>query len=220
MPVQTLNPTISLDASERDNSVASFASVLQRALGEAAWASLAPAIRLRFAGCLSAKRGLLFTGTMQWVYCSPLGALLMKLLRRFCILPATCVRDSQFSFHIGMANGQIVKQRNYQMAGQPDFEFRSRFADSPRLYEEFAGGIGMYLALAVKQRALLFRDQGYFWRFRRWRLHVPGWLAVGHFELLHRNIDQQRYQIVIRVAHPLFGTLFYQRGEFQREESV
>jgi hypothetical protein len=61
--------------------------------------------------------------------------------------------------------------------------------------------------------ALLFADDGYFVRImdRRWRL--PAWLAA-RFELLHKSIDADRFQVLLRVSHPLFGTLFYQRGEF------
>lgn len=197
--------------------VQSFASVLRNHLGERAWSELAPDIRARFATYISEEQHLLFAGRMQWVYCSPIGALLMRLLRRFSILPAMCARDCDFDFDIGMDAGEIVKQRRYALDADRQFVFRSRFSDLPQLHEEFAGGIGMYLDLAVKHGALLFRDRGYFWRWRHWRLRLPRWLNVGRFELLHRNIDSRRYQIIIRVAHPLLGTLFYQRGEFYRE---
>jgi hypothetical protein len=212
-------PAASTAATATICAVQSFASVLRNQLGEQAWSELAPDIQARFAMYISAEQRLLFVGKMQWVYCSPIGALLMRLLRRFSILPSICARDCDFEFDIGMHAGDIVKQRRYALAAGQQFSFRSHFSDLPRLHEEFAGGIGMYLELAVTRGALLFRDRGYFWRFRHWRLRLPRWLSVGRFELLHRNIDSRRYQIIIRVAHPLLGTLFYQRGEFCRQDT-
>jgi hypothetical protein len=217
MSIQSMTHEVAATHNNAACAVQSFASILRRALGERGWSELAPDIRTRFATYLSEQRGLLFSGRMQWVYCSPIGALLMRLLSRYSILPSVCTRDSEFAFHICLMDGQISKQRRYALDSQQQFVFRSRFNELPQLHEEFAGGIGMYLKLAVKRSDLLFRDQGYFWRFLHWRLRLPHWLSVGRFELLHRNIDSERYQIVIRVAHPLFGTLFYQRGEFRRE---
>ena len=95
--------------------------------------------------------------------------------------------------------------------------FDIRFELRPFLHEEFTGGIGVHLTLAEKLSALLFHNRRYFLRLLRWRLPLPQWLAVGRFELLHRNIDRRYFQIIIRVAHPLFGTLLYQRGEFRLE---
>lgn len=98
-------------------------------------------------------------------------------------------------------------------AGSP-FTFTSVFAQTPKVHEEFTGGLGMYLKLLVKNGSLLFRDQGYFFRFGKWRIPIPRWLSVGSFELLHRNINERRFQVIIRITHPLLGVLFYQRGEF------
>ncbi len=197
--------------------VASFGAMLHRALGDHAWGALESAIVSRFSASISAQRTLSFKGTMQRVYCSPVGYMIAKIIKRFAILPDTCAQNSEFTFTIGLKNGEIHKQRAYQLDDNRHFIFTSRFSDQPRLHEEFGGGIGMYLHLLVKRKALLFRDQGYFLRIRAWRLYLPRWLTVGHFDLLHRNIDAHRFQIIIRVVHPLLGTLFYQRGEFSKE---
>lgn len=197
----------------------SFAAVLRCGLGEYAWSKLEPAIGARFSPYLSEDRPLHFIGTMQWVYCSPFGAAIARIVRRFSILPDTCARDTEFDFIIGVHNGEILKQRCYELGRRGRFTFTSLFREQPRLHEEFGGGIGMYLGLTVNRGALLFRDRGYFLRIGRWRLPLPRWLTVGRFELLHRNIDERRFQIIIRVAHPFLGTLFYQRGEFRTRQS-
>lgn len=191
-----------------------FADMLRSAMKESDWAQLHPSIKARFAAVLPVKGVLGFEGIMHWVYCSPPGALIARVLRPFSILPDICSRQSRFDFNIFRRGGVVMKQRRYQLAGRDPFIFTSIFSEHPALHEEFAGGIGMYLQLAEEQGALIFRDRGYFLRLGRWRIQLPRWLTVGSFELLHRNIDAQRFQVIIRVAHPLFGTLFYQRGEF------
>lgn len=195
--------------------VKSFGEVLRTEMGEPGWRQLQQDIISRFNVYVSEDKALTFTGKMQWVYCSPIGSIIAKVIKPFSILPDLCARGADFTFDIGLHDGEISKQRGYEL-GKQQFIFKSLFKDSPRLHEEFNGGIGMYLKLLVKRGSLLFRDQGYFFRIKSWRLSLPRWLTVGYFDLLHRNIDEQRFQIIIRVVHPLFGTLFYQRGEFER----
>jgi len=193
-----------------------FGKMLRNELGKHSWAKLEPAIAERFTVCENHDNSIRFTGTMHWVYCSPMGAIIAKLIKRFSILPDMCARNAAFFFNINMYKGSIAKQRGYNLGERRHFTFTSTFGDQPCLHEEFKGGLGMYLRLAVKRGALLFRDNGYYLRVKNWRIPLPRWLSVGEFELLHRNIDDQHFQIIIRVAHPLLGTLFYQRGEFER----
>ena len=193
-----------------------FARLLRADLGDRAWSRLMPAIRSRFVANPQRDRPLRYRGRMQWVYCSPLGALIGGLLRRFAILPDRCARDAAFEFTIVGRGNALAKRRSYAIGGHRPFVFNSRFTGQPDLHEEFSGGIGMRLGLRETDGALLFHDRGYTLRIGKRRLTLPRWLSVGRFELLHRNIDQRRFQIIIRVAHPLLGTLFYQRGEFHQ----
>lgn len=216
MPPQSaslLLPTHPFDATDNKNI---FCSILRTSLGEQAWRKLSPEIVSRFNAHLSEAHSMQFVGRMHWVYCSPIGALIAKIIKPFSILPDICTREADFLFSIAVRNGVIMKQRVYQLSDKHRFVLTSRFADQPRLHEEFGGGIGMYLSLAVKRGAMLFRDCGYFIRLRNWCIRLPRILTVGHFELMHRNIDEQRFQIIIRVAHPWLGTLFYQRGVFRQ----
>ena len=191
-----------------------FSDVLSKELGSEAWEQLEPAIARRFSPRISGSRALCFRGSMQWVYCSPIGRMIASLLKNFHVLPKNCARHQPFDFTISQKNGVIQKQRRYGLGQEDCFTFTSLFYDNPQLHEEFAGGLGMYLGLAVKRGSLLFRDRAYFFRIGRWRMSLPRWLTVGRFELLHKNISDKEFQIIIRVNHPLLGTLFYQRGEF------
>jgi hypothetical protein len=194
----------------------SFATALRQAMGEQAWSALDPHIGARFSPTTGPKHRLRFVGDMNWVYCSPLGSLLARLLRRAALLPERCARKTPFEFRIGERQGEFIKERDYHLSPHRVFRFRSVFRAAPRLHEEFRGGLGMYLQLREKRGALLFRDRGYFLRVGSWRIPLPRWLTMGRFELLHRSLDAERFQVLLRVAHPLFGTLFYQRGEFRR----
>ena len=198
-------------------SLQSFTDILRQSMSKLDWAKLHPAIQARFSPSILPNTTLCFSGTMQWVYCSPIGALLAKVLRPFSILPDTCNQNTKFDFRIFKRGGVFMKQRRYKLSTDETFTFTSIFSEQPCLHEEFGGGIGMKLKLAVDQGALMFLDQGYFLRLGRWRIRWPRWLTVGSFELLHRNIDAQRFQVIIRVTHPIFGTLFYQRGEFMNQ---
>jgi hypothetical protein len=191
----------------------SFVDIIRQDLGEKQWQQLDSNIIRRFT-CLFRQKTLRYIGIVDWVYCSPIGKILAKLLSRISLLPDKCSRKSLFDFIIQQQNGRIHKQRRYFIDQATPFVFESIFSNEPGVHEEFSGGLGMYLKLIVKRGNLLFRDQGYFLRIRNWRIPVPGWLSVGRFELLHRNIDDRHFQVIIRIAHPLLGTLFYQRGEF------
>jgi len=197
----------------------SFIDIIRKDVGEKQWQELDINIIKRFTRS-TRKSCLRYHGIVDWVYCSPLGALLAKCLKPFSLLPDRCTRSSQFEFVINESKDGIYKQRRYFLGDKSPFTFRSVFAHKPGVHEEFSKGLGMYLKLMVKRGSLLFRDAGYFFRIGKWRLSIPGWLSVGKFELLHRNIDERRFQVIIRITHPLFGTLFYQRGDFYDTRSL
>jgi len=202
-----------MDTPRNNTTNYSFIDIIQLDLGGKQWQALNNNIVRRFTRSIQ-QNTLRYRGVVDWVYCSPVGAFMAKCLKPFSLLPDKCARQSQFEFVIKEHSGQIHKQRRYCMGASTPFTFSSTFDHRPSIHEEFSGGLGMYLKLVVKKGDLLFRDRGYFFRIGSWRLPIPSWLSVGRFELLHRNIDQRRFQVIIRIAHPLLGTLFYQRGEF------
>ena len=194
----------------------SFIDAVRSELGETQWQKLDDNIIRRFSANKTKSR-LRYIGVVDWIYCSPIGALIARVIQGFAILPKQCARDTRFEFVIDEQGEQILKRRSYYINQEhTPFVFDSSFATSPSLNEEFRGGLGMYLKLQTKRGSLLFSDRGYFIRIGKWRLPIPRWCSVGKFELLHRSIDLTRFQILIRIAHPLFGTLFYQRGEFMK----
>lgn len=151
---------------------------------------------------------------------SAIGMLLARALRFARVLPHQRARDVAFFFRVAPLAERRGwdKCRLYRFADE-DFEFRSEMTldDDGVLRERFAGGLGMNLALAATDDALLFLDRGYFLHWRRWRIDLPAWLGPGRFHLIHRNLDSDRFEVVIDIRHPWLGHLFHQRGEFWRE---
>ena len=194
---------------------ASFINLIRTGLSDRDWQQLHPDIknRLRLPAHTNTLR---YIGVMQRIYCSPIGKLFARILRPLTLLPEQCRTNTQFDFLIKQQNNGILKQRRYFLDSCRPFTFRSIFRHLPILHEEFKAGFGMNLELSSDREGLIFRDAGYYIRLGKLRIPIPRWLSVGQFELIHRNINPKRFQVLIRIGHPLFGTLFYQRGEFQK----
>lgn len=197
------------------NDAKSFIAQIEQALGEKQWQELNPDIKNRFTN-RSSSRSLRYIGVVKRVYCSITGKLIARLLKPLELLPDRCARDVAFDFLIQRNKNGLLKQRRYYLEDTVPFTFRSVFSSQPIIHEEFKAGLGMKLKLSVKNGNLIFRDDDYFWRFKNWRIPIPAWLSIGRFELVHRNIDRERFAVSIRIAHPLLGVLFYQHGEFQK----
>ncbi len=195
---------------------ASFADLLSAALGKDA-SRLHPDIRARFAASGASRRSS-FSGRMQQVDRSILGWCVALLLRPLRVLPSCRAYAVPFEFHLepALGGGGWVKRRVYAFGDGP-FEFSSimKLDDDGRLVEQFPLGFGMRVLLEATDNALWFRDDGYFVRWGSFRLDFPRWLGVGRFELVHRNIDSERFDVEIRIRHFLFGPLFYQSGRFR-----
>lgn len=196
-----------------DRSLHTFTDLIRDDLGGTQWQALHHDIIQRFTLAKQSTR-LRYIGVVNWVYCSPIGKLIAKFLKPLELLPDQCARDTQFEFVINHQAEKINKQRRYFINSNTAFTFRSLFASQPELHEEFKAGLGMKLKLSVVQGDLLFQDQGYFWRIGSWRIPIPRWCSIGKFELLHHNINSLYFQVIIRISHPIFGVLFYQRGKF------
>ncbi len=194
---------------------AKFADLLCAALGKEA-SRLHPDIRARFSASGAGRRSS-FSGRMQQVDRSVFGWCVALLLRPLRVLPSCRAYAVPFEFHLepSPVPGGWVKRRMYGFR-DGSFEFSSvmKLDDDGRLVEQFPLGFGMRVLLEATGDALWFRDDGYFFRWSGFRLDFPRWLGVGRFELVHRNIDSERFDVEIRIRHFLFGPLFYQSGRF------
>ena len=208
-----------------NNPCRGFSTLLRAALG-AQWAHLHPDIRARFTLAPGATRQR-FTGSMREIDRSFIGGLIARAIAFMRVLPPDRARDVSFEFNLSLAPMSAsnsaagwIKERLYHF-DDGDFEFRSIMSITRNgdLIEQFAYGLGMKIKLGAEGNngdQLTFRDDGYFLRIGSLRLSIPRWLAVGHFTLTHQNIDRNHFTVDIRIAHPLFGRLFYQVGSFKQ----
>jgi hypothetical protein len=195
---------------------ATFADLLSAALGEHA-SRLHPDIRARFAAS-GADRRSSFSGRMQQVDRSVPGWCAALLLRPLRVLPSCRAYGVPFEFHLApaAAGAGWIKRRLYRFR-DGIFEFSSVMSidRDGRLVEQFPLGFGMHVRLEAAGDVLWFRDDGYFFRCRGFRIDFPRWLGIGRFELEHRNIDSERFDVTIRIRHFLLGSLIYQTGRFR-----
>jgi hypothetical protein len=191
-----------------------FADLLDLALG-ADGVRVHPDIRARFAVQDKGKSS--FAGRMDQVDRSVLGRCIAFFLGPLRVLPSHRAYAVPFEFHLDTVPGcGWLKRRIYGFRDGP-FEFSSMMSidTDGALVEQFPFGFGMRVRLEAVGDTLWFRDDGYFLRWGGVRIDFPRWLGIGRFELAHRNIDADRFDVEIRIHHPLFGPLFHQAGRFR-----
>lgn len=188
---------------------------LSALLGAAAWHSLSPAIRRRFAaGHADAS----YAGDMA-LHCSPVGrvfAWLGQLLgsplagSRAGAVP-TQVRVS------GDGQGGVVWTRQLGEADRPGSQcVRStkRLGPEGSLEECTEGGLSMDLQVCVEDGALVFYSRRYFYLLKGWRLPVPALFTPGVCRVAHRDEGEGRFRFTLDMVHPLWGHTFHQTGVF------
>jgi Domain of unknown function (DUF4166) len=90
-----------------------------------------------------------------------------------------------------------------------------RFGGLTGLEEIVGGGIGMRLALSVRNRALMFKSVGYFIRLRGIEISLPDWLTPGVIEVVHREESPGQFSFSLSVKHPLAGHVIDQIAFFR-----
>jgi hypothetical protein len=184
-----------------------------------AWASLPAPVRRRFGERLAPLESAGYVGEVActrlnafgWVYaqCARLVGAPLPLASGGRVPAAVVVTED------ASAGGQSWT-RLYARPGRAPQLIHSakRFAGPTGLEECVGRGVGMRLTIAVENRALVFRSRGFFVRMlgREWRL--PGWLAPGVVEVVHREERDGRFSFTLRVDHAWFGCVVEQVAFF------
>lgn len=187
-------------------------------LGELAWRRLPAAVRERFAWKPAPGHAIVYRGTMLEVRASRIGALTARLCR-LVGTPLAPYRgaDVPVTVRLSLAGDGhgIVWERLYRFPGRAPVRCASVKQATPDGLVECVGrGVGMRLALSERNGELHFRSTGFFWRWRRWHIALPAFLAPGEMHVVHADLGGGWFRFRISVRHPLFGQTLYQDGIF------
>lgn len=191
----------------------------RRLLTSAAWARLPRPVRRRFTHALAPAETLIYAGEVAWTRLTALGRVYGQLARLvgapLPLAPSGRVAAAVVVTEDERAGGQVWT-RIYARPGRfaQVIQSTKRFAGPTGLEECVGAGVGMRLALAVENRALIFRSRGYFLRIAGRTFGIPAWLTPGIVEVVHREERDGRFSFTLTVTHPRFGRIVEQVAFF------
>ncbi|MEM6386256.1 MAG: DUF4166 domain-containing protein [Pseudomonadota bacterium] len=190
-------------------------------LGDAAWASLTPAIRRRFGKRLEGGSSVTYQGQVVAMRMSLLGRAIAQVTR----LVGSPLPFDQSS--VGQAavvvvtedtesDGQFWVRQYGRQHGFPQVVHSSkRFRGATGLEEYIGYGIGMALEVEATDEALYFKSAGYFLQVKKRKLRLPNWLTPGALVIGHHDMGDCNFLFSLHLTHPLFGELIAQDCIFQ-----
>ncbi len=190
-------------------------------LGEAAWARLSPAIRMRFSVKPMAGSQIAYRGVMR-VRRSPVGWAFAQAARLFG-RPIVAGKGDLVPVAVTLRahpDGGVEWTRTYRFDGRTPVSAASikRYDARDGLVESATGGFGMRLRVTEESGGLHFRGAGYFLRFWGIRAPLPDWAGPGALHVEHRDEGPDRFRFRLTIRHPVFGLTFLQDGVFQDQE--
>ncbi len=192
----------------------------RRLIGETAWAQLPDAVQQRFSKCKAPGDIVLYSGEVVKTQLNTAGLILAYMTR----LIGRPLPDRSG------ANGPavVVVIEDPRLGGQSWMRSYSRPGATPHVIhsvkrfcgptglEEYVGyGIGMTLKVYVKDNALIFRSQRYFFEVFGARLYLPSFLAPGSMEIRHEDLDDGAFMFRLTLTHKIFGSLVVQDARFR-----
>ena len=188
-------------------------------VGEAAWAALPETTRRRFGKRVADCRTAIYAGEIVECRMNLAGRLLAQLCRLIGA-PLPLHRDADVPALVSVtedgARGGQHWTRIYGRRGFPQVIHSSKCFRGPTGLEEYIGrGVGIALRVEVAEGALHFLSDHYFLRLGRLRLRLPRWLAPGRMRVSHIDCRHGLFAFVLRLDHPLFGTLIHQTAMFR-----
>ncbi len=189
-------------------------------LGDVAWARLPEPVRKRFSKSSAPGHVTLYRGEVVETELSFAGRCLAHLAKLIgAPLPAvhgatgpatvTVIEDPAFG-------GQTWTRVYPRPQSFPQVVHSAKRFGGPTGLEEYVGsGIGMTLALAVEDGALVFRSERYFVEILGRRLLIPRSFEPGHMVIVHTQDEGARFSFRLTLTHRLFGRLIHQLAYFE-----
>jgi Domain of unknown function (DUF4166) len=183
------------------------------------WNALPPAVRKRFSKRLAGLATVVYKGEVIRTQMNRFGWCLAQ-LTRLIGAPLPLSRDEHVPAIVTVTedpvtHGQFWSRHYNRHSGFPQVIHSSkRFQGVTGLEEYVGGGVGMALRIEVCEGALLFKSAHYFLALGKYRLRLPRWLEPGALTVTHRAIDEEQFEFVLDVVHPVFGELIHQLAVF------
>ena len=184
------------------------------------WQALPLAVRKRFSKRLAGLESVVYKGEVIHTQMTMLGWWLAQ-ATRIIGAPLPLSRDEHVPAVVTVTEdsatgGQFWSRHYNRHTGFPQVIHSSkRFIGPTGLEEYVGGGIGMALRIEVQDGALLFKSAHYFLALGKYRLTLPAWLAPGALTVTHRAIDDESFEFILDVVHPVFGKLIHQSAVFK-----
>jgi hypothetical protein len=194
---------------------------LESVMGQAAWARLPAAVRVRFAEPPVAVD---YVGEFDVVRASWLGrvvALACQLLGT-PVVPRTGLRVPAI-VHVGPTRCGVAWNREYRWPNGEACVVRSTKIIDSRcgLLERLPARLCMPLKVFEQGGVLHFVSRGYYFDLgkradgTRVKVRLPRLLSPGKTHVEHRDEADGWFRFTMTVTHPLFGEMFYQTGRFR-----
>ena len=184
------------------------------------WSALPFPIRRRFSKRLAGGRTVVYAGEVLETRMNSAGWCLAQ-LARLCGGPLPTSREANMPSVVtvteDMATGGQIWTRLYaRRRGFPQIIHSSKRFAGPTGIEEYLGrGFGMELKLGVRDGALVFRSDSYFFTIFGRRFHLPRGLSPGKMTVTHAECGDGRFEFALEVSHPRLGVLIRQVAAFR-----
>jgi len=189
-------------------------------MSEAEWAALPPPIRRRFSKRLAGGKTIVYVGEVLETWMSRAGWWLVQ-AARLVGGPLPVTRNVHVPSVVTVTEdratgGQIWTRLYTRRNGFPQVIHSSKRFAGPTGLEEYVGrGVGMTLKVYVREGALIFRSQDYFFQLLGRRVILPKWLCPGALSVTHAELPDQKFSFTLQIIHPRLGLLVRQMAIFR-----
>ncbi len=189
-------------------------------MSEAEWAALPPPIRRRFSKRLAGGKTIVYVGEVLETWLSRAGWWLVQ-AARLVGGPLPVTRNVHVPSVVTVTEdratgGQIWTRLYTRRNGFPQVIHSSKRFAGPTGLEEYVGrGVGMTLKVYVREGALIFRSQDYFFQLLGRRVILPKWLCPGALSVTHAELPDQKFSFTLQIIHPRLGLLVRQMAIFR-----
>jgi len=192
--------------------------VIAQALGKE-WDKLHPLVRRHYGIPPGTVSHVIMKGEMREVYYSRRAAPLIHIARVFGALVAKRATAIPVMVINSSRHGDTAmhwhRTFRYPDGTERTFESRMVYAGGNEIIEYVRFGLGIRMAMSVKDGALLFESRGLHWGRPHAGLPIPDMLLLGRSHIIERAISDEQFEVEFDTRHPLYGKNFGYNGTFR-----